>query len=185
VEKLANELNLYAQVPIVIDPVITTSSGYHLIDKDTVLALKEKLLHLATVITPNLSEAEILLDYPILSKKDMQEAIYQLSEQIHVSVVIKSGCFRNSNVLIDMFYDFHHRDLSIMETNKIETKNLNGTGDSYSAAIACNLGLGQSLNEAVLNAKKYINCAIQSGANFNFNGGFGPVNHLFINKKEY
>ncbi|WP_301550860.1 bifunctional hydroxymethylpyrimidine kinase/phosphomethylpyrimidine kinase [Guptibacillus hwajinpoensis] len=162
------------QVPnLVIDPVMIAKGGASLLQKEAILALKEKLLPLGKVITPNLPEAsELLNGQPIRSVDEMEQAAKLLHQSGAESVLIKGGHLEGATS-IDVLYDqgrFYH-----YESKRIDTKHTHGTGCTYSACIAAELAKGQSLPESVSIAKAFITAAITHS--LSIGEGIGPTNH--------
>jgi hydroxymethylpyrimidine/phosphomethylpyrimidine kinase len=157
---------------VVVDPVMIAKSGDRLLDRDAETAYRERLLPLATVVTPNLPEAESLLGRPVRTLAEMREAARALRAMGPRAVVVKGGHLEGDAV--DVFWDGERmEDLS---APRIATKNTHGTGCTYSAAIAARLALGDSLLDAVRGAKAYLTEAIRRS--YSVGRGHGPVDHL-------
>jgi hydroxymethylpyrimidine/phosphomethylpyrimidine kinase len=157
---------------VVVDPVMVAKSGDRLLDRDAETAYRERLLPLATVVTPNLPEAESLLGRPVRTLAEMREAARALHAMGPRAVVVKGGHLEGDAV--DVFWDGERmEDLS---APRIATKNTHGTGCTYSAAIAARLALGDSLLDAVRGAKAYLTEAIRRS--YSVGRGHGPVDHL-------
>jgi hydroxymethylpyrimidine/phosphomethylpyrimidine kinase len=157
---------------LVVDPVMVAKSGDRLLDRDAETAYRERLLPLATVVTPNLPEAEALLGRPVRTLVEMREAARALRAMGPRAVVVKGGHLEGDAV--DVFWDGERmEDLS---APRIATKNTHGTGCTYSAAIASRLALGDPLLEAVRAAKAYLTEAIRRS--YSVGRGHGPVDHL-------
>ncbi len=157
---------------VVVDPVMVAKSGDRLLDRDAETAYRERLLPLATVVTPNLPEAESLLGRPVRTLAEMREAARALRAMGPRAVVVKGGHLEGDAV--DVFWDGERmEDLS---APRIATKNTHGTGCTYSAAIAARLALGDPLLDAVRGAKTYLTEAIRRS--YSVGRGHGPVDHL-------
>ncbi|HEU0094732.1 MAG TPA: bifunctional hydroxymethylpyrimidine kinase/phosphomethylpyrimidine kinase [Vicinamibacteria bacterium] len=157
---------------VVVDPVMVAKSGDRLLDRDAETAYRERLLPLATVVTPNLPEAESLLGRPVRTLAEMREAARALRAMGPRAVVVKGGHLEGDAV--DVFWDGERmEDLS---APRIATKNTHGTGCTYSAAIAARLALGDPLLDAVRGAKAYLTEAIRRS--YSVGRGHGPVDHL-------
>jgi len=157
---------------VVVDPVMIAKSGDRLLDRDAETAYRERLLPLATVVTPNLPEAESLLGRPVRTLAEMREAARALRAMGPRAVVVKGGHLEGDAV--DVFWDGERmEDLS---APRIATKNTHGTGCTYSAAIAARLALGDPLLDAVRGAKAYLTEAIRRS--YSVGRGHGPVDHL-------
>ena len=159
---------------IAVDPVMVSTSGSKLIQDDALDVLKQKLFPIATVITPNVLEAEILADTKINSNLDMENAAKKIANTYNCSVLIKGG--HNINDANDFL--FKDGKGYWFYGNKIDNPNTHGTGCTLSSAIASNLANGVELKLAVENAKKYISDALLS--QLNLGKGSGPLNHFFI-----
>lgn len=179
IKEVTSILSQYPDLTLVVDPVIMASGGYQMINDEAVLAYKEGLLSMATIITPNFLEAQHLSGRTIHSLEELHDCAQFLAETYQTSVVIKSGCF-DSKKIHDVLYDLPNKKLHTFTYDKVDTHNVNGSGCSFSATITANLGKGESLYDAVYHAKEYLDAAIRSGAEFSFGVGYGPINH-FVN----
>ncbi len=163
----------YDAKKIVLDPVMISTSGYKLISDEAILYLKENLFPLATVVTPNIPEAEILSGIKIKNEDDMLKASEYIYNNYKCAVLCKGGhSINNAN---DLFYNENGSIWFYSE--KINNKNTHGTGCSLSSAISANLAKGQSLEQSIKNAKIYITNALK--AMLNLGNGAGPINHIF------
>ena len=172
---IAEKLTAYHAENIVVDPVMVATSGAKLISEDAVSALKEKLLPLATVVTPNIPEAEVLADMKITSPADMVTAAELISKAYHCAVLCKGG--HSMNDANDLLYD--EKGAHWFRGKRIDNPNTHGTGCTLSSAIAANLAKGT----AVERAKEYISGAL--AAMLDLGAGSGPMNHAFDLKEEY
>ncbi len=163
---------------VVLDPVMVSTSGHKLIQDEAIEILKEELLYEARVITPNIPEAEILLGQKITGQEELPALAKALSNGRKVSVLLKAGHLTN-NELIDVFYNSETDEVIKLSSKRLETKNTHGTGCTLSSAIAAQLAKGLPLNQAVINAKDYINEAIVSGVDYQIGQGHGPVHHFY------
>lgn len=170
---IAAKLKEYQAENIVVDPVMVATSGAKLISDEAVLALKEELLPMATVLTPNVPEAEVLAGMPVKTEADMETAAKWISETYHCGVLLKGG--HQLNDANDLLY----RDGSArwFRGKRIDNPNTHGTGCTLSSAIASNLAKGFSLEESVERAKDYISGAL--GAMLDLGQGSGPMDHGF------
>lgn len=163
----------YDAKKIVIDPVMISSSGCKLVSDNVISYLKEKLFPLATLITPNIPEAEILSGIKIKNEDDMIKVVKNIYDNYNCAVLCKGGhSINNANDLLyngDRFIWFYGE--------KINNKNTHGTGCSLSSAISANIAKGQNLEQAIQNAKNYISGALKSM--LVIGNGVGPINHLF------
>lgn len=163
---------------IVLDPVMVATSGDKLLQDEAIETLKNELVPLARVITPNVPEAEILLGRKINGPRDFPLVIRELSANRNVSVLLKAGHLKEE-VLTDVFYNAETDEIIELTSGRINTKNTHGTGCTLSSAVAAFLAHGLSLNDAVRRAKDYIESAIAAGAHYEVGKGHGPVHHFF------
>lgn len=179
IEVIAQKLQEYHAENIVVDPVMVTTSGSKLISDDAIGALKERLLPLATVLTPNIPEAEVLSGMAIRTPDDMVAAARAISEQYHCAVLCKGG--HQLNDANDLLW----RDGTAKWFNgkRIDNPNTHGTGCTLSSAIASNLAKGYDLDASVQKAKNYISGAL--GAMLDLGRGRGPMNHAYAIDGEF
>ncbi|MCW3786980.1 bifunctional hydroxymethylpyrimidine kinase/phosphomethylpyrimidine kinase [Plebeiibacterium sediminum] len=163
---------------IVLDPVMVSTSGHKLIQDEAIETLKKELLYEARVITPNIPEAEILLGRKISGQEELPELAKALSNNRSVSVLLKAGHLTEDE-LTDVFYNAETDEIIKLTSKRLETVNTHGTGCTLSSAIAAQLAKGLPLNEAIINAKNYINEAIIYGADYEIGEGHGPVHHFY------
>jgi hydroxymethylpyrimidine/phosphomethylpyrimidine kinase len=163
---------------IVIDPVMVATSGDLLLQEEAILTLKNELIPLARVITPNIPEAEVLLGIKIEKQADLQRVVQSLSCNSRVSVLLKAGHLTDK-ILTDVFYNAETDETIELPSSRVDTCNTHGTGCTFSSAIASFLAQGLSLNDAVRRAKAYIHQAIAHGAAYKIGKGHGPVHHFF------
>jgi len=157
---------------IVVDPVMIGKMNSKLLKDDAIVALKEKLIPMATIITPNIPEASVLLDdRPIESVDDLKQAAIDLYNHGAKNVLVKGG--RLEGPAIDALYD--GKTLTTYRAPRIQTINTSGAGCSYSAAIAALLAKGHSVQDAVYEAKRFITTAIEYG--FSYTESVGPTYH--------
>lgn len=176
-------------IPIVIDPVMVAKNGASLLPSEIIEILKNNLFHQASIITPNIPEAEKLLDLTITSVDKMQSAAQLLGEKYHTHVLLKGGHLDNKlepNNSADVLYNVISKKFSWFSSPKIQTKNTHGTGCTLSSALASYLAQGFDLEDAVKSAKAYLTQAILSGREFSIGKGFGPVDHFYyLRDKKY
>lgn len=173
----------YSLKNIVLDPVMVATSGDKLIKDETITILIRELFPLADVITPNIPEAEIILNKKINSREEMEPAAKELAKLCRRAVLLKGG-----HLFGDKVYDYYVEKsapdkIKIFENKKIDTKNTHGTGCTLSSAIASYLALNFNLEDAVHSAEKFIHKAILNGAGIQTGNGHGPVNHFFNPEK--
>ena len=173
VKMIAFKLKEYKAERIVVDPVMVSTSGSRLISEEAIQILKTELFPLASVLTPNIPEAEVLFGASIHSAEDMERAAQAISEEYHCAVLLKGG--HQLNDANDLLYAegksrwFYGR--------RIDNPNTHGTGCTLSSAIASNLAKGYGLEEAVERAKEYISGALV--AMLDLGAGSGPMDHGF------
>lgn len=163
----------YLNAPYVMDPVMVTTSGDTLIDEDARLFLRDELLPMTSVVTPNIAEAEHLLERKIETSEDMKKAAKDIVAKLGAkAALIKGGHFKGDAT--DFLYD--GSDFHAYSVKRIDTENTHGTGCTLSAAITAYLSKGKSLTEAVQQAKNYVTLAIQHS--LDIGRGSGPTNHF-------
>jgi hydroxymethylpyrimidine/phosphomethylpyrimidine kinase len=177
IEVVANGLRRHGAAHVVLDPVMVAKSGDRLLREEAVSALKELLLPLATVITPNLPEAAVLLgmEAPPWDEAGMIDAAARLRELGPKAVLLKGGHLENEDS-IDVLDD-GDQPLTLVAP-RIATENTHGTGCTLSAAIAALLARGLPLREAVREAKAYLTDAIRAADRLTVGCGHGPVHHF-------
>jgi hydroxymethylpyrimidine/phosphomethylpyrimidine kinase len=145
-------------IPLVVDPVMISTSGARLLKNSAIHLLKARLLHLATLVTPNVDEAAALTARKLKSAEDLRWAARRIHQQFGCAALVKGGHLQNLNEAVDIFFDGKNELLlSAPFVRKVRT---HGTGCTYSAAIAGFLSLGDELPNAVERAKEYISQAI-------------------------
>ncbi len=181
VEVVARAIDKYHPRSVVLDPVMVSTSGHRLIAEEAIDKLRSELLPRASIITPNIPEAEILLGEKITDQAALPEAAKALMDRYNTAVLLKAGHL-SDNLLTDIFIDekgaMHH-----LQSERIETQNTHGTGCTLSAAIASFLAMGLTPTRAVFSAKEYLIGALKSGAEFSIGEGHGPVDHLFASRR--
>ncbi|MBU8878453.1 bifunctional hydroxymethylpyrimidine kinase/phosphomethylpyrimidine kinase [Bacillus sp. FJAT-29790] len=173
VDVVAQSLEKYKPALIVLDPVMVSKGGHYLLQEEAISALKDKMIPLSTIITPNIPEAEVLIKRPIHTDEDMKDACLVINSLGAKTVLLKGGHL--SGEPNDLFYDganFHW-----LNGKRIHTNNTHGTGCTLSSAITANLAKGASLIEAIQIAKKYIEIAIAHS--LDLGNGHGPTNHFY------
>ena len=173
IEVVAERLTFYKARNIVVDPVMVSTSGSKLLKDDAVDTLKNKLMRVADLITPNIPEAEILSGMNIGTKDDMQNCAKAIYEEYGCRVLLKGG--HSVNDANDLLYD--GVNFVWYEGRRINNPNTHGTGCTLSSAIAANLAKGFLTDEAVRRAKDYISGALE--AMLDLGAGSGPLNHAF------
>ncbi len=163
---------------IILDPVMVATSGDKLLQDEAISTLKKELIPNVRVITPNIPEAEILLNKKINEQADLPAFAKQLAKEVSVSVLLKAGHL-SEDTLTDIFYNNETDEIVELASQRIYTKNTHGTGCTFSSAIAAYLAKGLPLNDAIKAAKEYMNKAIAAGAEYEIGKGHGPVHHFF------
>lgn len=179
IETVAERLRHYNAAVIVLDPVMVSKNGNALLRKKALTTLQQKLFPLTTLLTPNIQEAELLLQFQIRDKKNMELAARQLCEQGPAAVLIKGGHFENNSESNDCLYLKATHEWHWFTASRIDTHHTHGTGCTLSAAITAYLAKKQNLVSAVSQAKHYITQAINSGKDYTLGKGQGPVDHFF------
>lgn len=179
VELVARMIEKYSIRNVVLDPVMVSTSGHRLIEETAVQTIKEKLLPLARVVTPNIPEAEVLIGRLISGECDFLSVSQELAECYGVSVLLKAGHL-TGETLTDYFNNAEDGTLTLLPSQRVDTVNTHGTGCTLSSAFAAGLAKGLDLTQAARTAKHYIEQAIISGAGYEIGGGHGPVNHFWI-----
>ncbi|MBM7648301.1 pyridoxine kinase [Bacillus ectoiniformans] len=166
---------------VVIDPVMVCKGEDEVLNPETTDAMREFLLPIAAVVTPNLFEAWQLSGVgPIRTIEDMKAAAEKIHDLGAKNVVIKGGKQLEHEKAVDVFYD--GSEFAVLEAEKVETTYNHGAGCTFAAAITSNLANGQPVHEAVANAKEFVNAAIRHG--FKLNQYVGPVMHGAYNKMD-
>lgn len=176
-EAVCEKLIEYKAEHIVVDPVMVATSGSSLMESGTVQTLKERLIPLADMITPNISEAEVLSGISIVEKEDMVKAAEKIAEYYKGAILIKGGHL--TETADDLLYQ---NGVGIwIFGERIENENTHGTGCTLSSAIATFLAKGNNIEESVRQAKNYVAGAI--AAKLNLGNGRGPLKHNYISKE--
>ena len=171
---IAKKLTEYQAQPVVLDPVMVSTSGSRLLKEEAVDTLCSRLLPLAALATPNIPEAEILSGHPIENREQMETAAREISRRFGTAVLVKGGHYTSDadDVLcmdgkIRWFYG-----------RRIDSSNTHGTGCTLSSAIACGLAKGLSMEESISQAKEYLSGALASG--LDLGKGSGPLDHCYL-----
>lgn len=172
---------------IVVDPVMVATSGSELASSDAVVALRERLIPLATVITPNVPEAEVLFGQRIATRADQERAACEIARATGVAVLVKGGHGENdandvlavpsSSDLCPLEEESDGSYVSWFEGERVDNPNTHGTGCTLSSAIACGLATGLSLEDSIAQAKSYITGALS--AQLDLGKGSGPLDHMW------
>jgi hydroxymethylpyrimidine/phosphomethylpyrimidine kinase len=175
VRTVASALQRHGLTRVVLDPVMIATSGAKLIDDAAIDVLVRELFPLATVVTPNLDEAALLVQQPLRDEADMEAAARQLIERGANAVLVKGGHLAGHTVS-DLLLARDTAPLW-MRAERIASGNTHGTGCTLSSAIASELALGASLAQAVQRAREFVRGALAAGASVRTGAGSGPLNH--------
>jgi hydroxymethylpyrimidine/phosphomethylpyrimidine kinase len=173
IQTITYKLNEYHAKNIVLDPVMVSTSGRKLLDQKAFGSLIKELIPLASLITPNIPEAEVLSGIKIENSKDMIQAAVSISKKYTGAILIKGGHGKmDANDLL-----YKDGEATWFKGERIDNPNSHGTGCTLSSAIACGLAKGYSMEQSIKEAKAYITGAL--GAGLNLGKGSGPLNHCF------
>lgn len=173
IQAVAETLRNYPHIPVVLDPVMVAKGGDHLLNPSAKQALIKDLLPLATVITPNLHEAGVIVDFAVEDQASMEKAAQTIYTLAKTNVLVKGGHLAGDAV--DLLYD--GAQFTCYRAVRLPHTNTHGTGCTYSAAIASNLAHGLNLKDATSRAKEYITNAIKNS--FPLGKGIGPTHHFY------
>lgn len=168
-------------IPLVIDPVMIAKGGHPLMEEQAITVMRDELAPLATVITPNIPEAEALTDVRIKTKEDMLEAAKRIQSKGSKNVVIKGGHAVDKEQADDLLLLEDGSEIWL-SAPRIDTPNTHGTGCTFAACITAELGKEKSIEEAVRTAKAFILAAISDS--LEIGQGHGPTNHWAYNKEK-
>lgn len=172
IRRVAERLRHWRPAFVVLDPVMVSKSGCHLLQPDAVSALRDELLPLVQLVTPNLPEAEVITGKPVVNEGDMLAAAKGICALGARAALVKGGhCKEHAN---DLLYD--GRDARWLPGERIASRNTHGTGCTLSAAIAAEVAKGQALLPACEAAKAYVRRAL--GAGLAIGEGCGPLHHF-------
>jgi hydroxymethylpyrimidine/phosphomethylpyrimidine kinase len=170
--------------PIILDPVIVSSTGHRLLSEEAQEVVKQRLLPLSLLVTPNIPEMIALTNHPITTLEDKLQAAKRLFDYGVKAILLKGGHeegdSKNDILFSSSQSGIHH---TIFTSETISTRNTHGTGCTLSAAITAYMARGCSMVEAIAEAKRFITEAIRSGADIEVGHGIGPVNHSFNPQK--
>jgi hydroxymethylpyrimidine kinase/phosphomethylpyrimidine kinase len=169
---VAELIEQHALPNFVLDPVIRSTSGFDLIDDGALQALREHLLPLAAVITPNMAEAERLTGLRVKTLEEMHIAARAIYDKCGKSVLVKGGHLPDEAV--DIWFDGN--EFELFRAPHLKTRNTHGTGCTLSAAVAANLANGLTMRAAIAGAKNYLNAALLAAPDLG--KGHGPLNHF-------
>jgi hydroxymethylpyrimidine/phosphomethylpyrimidine kinase len=175
---VAERLRSYQAKNIVLDPVMVAQSGDKLVEDDAIEAIKTDLMPLATVVTPNVPEAEVLCGHRLRQPSQIEAAARILAGFGSQSILIKGGHGKGAESTDLLYFPQEDRKVTL-SAGRISTQNNHGTGCTLSSAIAAYLARGAEIEAAVREAKAYTTEAIRSGAGYRLGRGHGPVHHFY------
>lgn len=173
VENVASNLKKVNFGPLIVDPVMIAKGGHSLLDEEAIVAVQEELLPLAYLVTPNIPEAEVLTGVTINDLPSMKEAAQILRKFGAANVMIKGGHQEGDRAKDYILFD--NGEELFLSSPRIDTENTHGTGDTLSSCIVAELAKGQTLESAIILAKRFIQGAIADGIHVGH--GHGPTNH--------
>lgn len=174
VKTVAQGLQQFNFGPLILDPVMVAKGGAQLLSDEAVATVRTTLMPLATLITPNIPEAEVLTGRTIQSPSDIMAAADRLHSFGTKNILIKGG-HGNARVVTD-YLRLENGEHFWLQTTRFDTPRTHGTGDTISAAITAQLGLGVTLKTAIMHAKAYVDATIRDGIAVGH--GHGPLNHF-------
>lgn len=177
VETITATLKSHSNIPIVFDPVMVATSGHQLIEESTILTIINELFPLASVITPNMDEASILAEMPVITIDDMYLAGEKIKKLGCKSLLLKGGHLKLPK-LTSLYFD-EEGNVHQYEFEKFSTINTHGSGCTLSSAIASYIAKGETLLDAVAKGQQYVHQAIKHGKDVVTGKGNGPLNHFF------
>ena len=170
---IADRLRHFEAKNVVVDPVMVATSGSSLLRSDAVQTMMDELLPLASLVTPNIPEAQVLSGITIRDQDDMIAAAKRIAQSCNCAVLLKGGhSISDANDLL-----YAKGELHWFKGRRIDNPNTHGTGCTLSSAIAANLALGYDLAESVYRAKQYLTCAL--AAMLDLGKGSGPIDHMY------
>lgn len=176
VEAIAGFLEEKKLANVVLDPVLKSTSGTNLVDRRGARLIAERLIKLATVVTPNVDEASALTALPVTEPEQMKSAALKLHQMGAPNVVVTGGHLDKAIDLLS-FSSSRGYEQQLFKAERQRSSSTHGTGCAFSTAIACHLACGRGVPEAVLLAKAYVTAAISNGQSIG--RGIGPVHHLY------
>jgi hydroxymethylpyrimidine/phosphomethylpyrimidine kinase len=176
IEAVAEGLDAFPSVPVVLDPVMVATSGDPLLDEDALDLLRTKLMPRADVITPNLREAAVLLGEPVESREQWMAGRAERLHELGARAVLLTGGESTAETALDIFVT--DEGVQRLEAPRVLTENTHGTGCTLSSAIAAELAKGETLDKAVKIAKLYVTAAIIAADEIGVGNGRGPVHHF-------
>jgi hydroxymethylpyrimidine/phosphomethylpyrimidine kinase len=176
IETVAQRIAEYGLPNYILDPVMVATSGDRLLDRDAETLIARRLVPLALLVTPNLNEAEILVEAPVRTPEAMERAGQALIDRGAGAALIKGGHLPATETLVDVLVQKHSVRRFIHD--RIDTTSTHGTGCTLSAGIAAGLALGRSLEQSVTDALDFVHRAIAAAPGLGRKAGHGPLNHF-------
>ncbi len=169
---------------IILDPVMVSSSGHRLLSLEAQDVVKNKLIPMSVLVTPNIPEMMALTNMTLATNEEKERAAQCLFDHGAMSILLKGG-HEDGDIKTDILYTKTEQGIQVthFDSTSISTNNIHGTGCTLSSAITAFMARGYCMQEAVAKAKMYITEAIMAGADVKVGNGFGPVNHLFNPQK--
>jgi hydroxymethylpyrimidine/phosphomethylpyrimidine kinase len=171
IELVADKLKKYGVTKLVVDPVMVAKGGHPLLDADATETLRRQIIPLATVVTPNIPEAETLTGREIRNIRDMERAAREIAAMGASAVVVKGG--HGPGAPVDVLYD--GQNVTAFPGERMDTLHTHGTGCTFAAAVTAELAKGRAVADAVAVAKEYVHWAIRD--TLGIGSGHGPTNH--------
>jgi hydroxymethylpyrimidine/phosphomethylpyrimidine kinase len=176
IEAVVDALSPYPGIPVVLDPVMIAASGDTLLEQDAISALKQRLVPLAAVITPNLPEAAAITASPVAANEEDMAAQGRAFLELGAKAVLVKGGHGQGSDSVDILVQADR--LSRFSALRIATQNVHGTGCTLSSAIAAGMAKGLTLDDAIAQAKAYITAAIAASSQLSVGQGRGPAHHF-------
>ena len=174
---ISKALHYYCPAQLIVDPVMVATSGSRLMQPDALACFEQELLPMATLLTPNVPEAELLSGQAIDAPEAMEAAAQAILAKGCQAVLIKGGHLEGATKADRLFTA--EGNIANFQAASVDTRNTHGTGCTLSSAITARLALGDSLIEAIRQAKEYLTEALRQGADVTIGHGHGPVNHFY------
>jgi len=183
IEAVTTTLRKYSIKPIVLDPIIHSTSGTPLLEENAIDALKKYLIPRSTLITPNIPEAEALLGIKLKSRTNLEKAAENLAKSGCQNVLLKGGHLSGDSIS-DIFYSSKEKKMRVFTSSRIKTVNTHGTGCTLSSAIAAYLAREFSMEESIQKARQFTFEALKAGVQYKLGPGKGPLHHFYAFWKE-
>ena len=177
IEVISDILSAYRDIPVILDPIMVSSSGKRLLDESAVAAMQSALFPLTTLLTPNMDEAAVLAGMPVQSLADIQAAATVILQQGCPAVLVKGGHMEGEE--LHSVYRALNGEAYIFTQPRVDSNNTHGTGCTLSAAIATFIAQGHSLAEAIDAAQEYVQQAILAAKGVQIGKGKGSLNHFY------